>query len=249
MVSVDLGVVEVEFGLFPVAEGAEGLTLILFVAWSLLAVLGLRFAYYAHRNMARTAVDVQATLWVLLRYAGGLAALFGLAGVLEIVTSLSFEGKNGLLLAMALLLALALRQIHRTGTGEAAVLPGSFDRGVRVAFGVTILLYIALVAVTGRTAATATLEGVSAVGFILYGGAYFQAQTANSRLQGTMLDSLLRHLLPVLTFAALVGIVALAVPLGVPLIVVLHVQVVFVIMTATALMTATIKLRQNLATL
>jgi hypothetical protein len=52
-----------------------------------------------------------------------------------------------------------------------------------------------------------------------------------------------------MTFAALVGIVALAVPLGVPLIVVLHVQVVFVIMTATALMTATIKLRQNLATL
>ncbi|MEF8853613.1 MAG: hypothetical protein V5A28_14550 [Haloarculaceae archaeon] len=36
---------------------------------------------------------------------------------------------------------------------------------------------------------------------------------------------------------------------GLPRVVVMHLQVVFVIMTATALMTATIKLRQNLATL
>lgn len=249
MVSVDLGLVEVEFGLFPVAEGAEGLTLILFVAWSLLAVLGVRFAYYAHRNMARTDIEVQATLWVLLRYAGALAALFGIAGVLEVVSSLTFAGKNGLLLAMALLLALSLRQIHRAGTGQAAVLSASLDRGVRLAFAAAVLVYVALVGVTGRTAATATLEGLCAAGFILYGGAYFQAQTAGSRLQGTMLDSLVRHLLPVLAFAALVGIVALAVPFGVAPIVVLHIRVVFVIMTATALMTATIKLRQNLATL
>ena len=64
-----------------------------------------------------------------------------------------------------------------------------------------------------------------------------------------MLDSLLRHLLPVLAFAALVGIVNLAAAVGLDRIIVLHVQVVFVIMTATALMTATIKLRQNLASL
>jgi hypothetical protein len=76
---------------------------------------------------------------------------------------------------------------------------------------------------------------------------YFRSQAADSRLQGTMLDSLLRHLLPVLVFAALVGVVALAIPLGVSRLVVLHVQVVCVIMTATSLMTATIKLRQNLA--
>jgi hypothetical protein len=52
-----------------------------------------------------------------------------------------------------------------------------------------------------------------------------------------------------LTFASLTGIVAFAVPLGVDRLVVLHIQVVFIIMTATSLMTATIKLRQNLATL
>lgn len=249
MSSVDLLLFEVEFGLFPVAEGAEGLTLILFVALSLLATLGLRFAYYAHRNMARTEIAVQRTLWVLLRYVGALAALFGLTGVLEIVSSLTVDGKNGLLLAMALVLALALRQIHRTATGEAELLSESLDRGIRLAFVAAVLLYVGLVAVTGPTTMTATLEGLCALGFVLYGGAYFRTQAASSRLQGTMLDSLLRHLLPVLAFAALVGVVAFAVPLGVAPVVVLHVQTVLIVMTATSLMTATIKLRQNLATL
>jgi hypothetical protein len=78
---------------------------------------------------------------------------------------------------------------------------------------------------------------------------YYREQMAESRVQGTMLDSLLRHLLPVLTFAALVSVVALAIPAGLDRAIVLHVQVVFIIMTATALMTATIKLRQNLASL
>jgi len=103
------------------------------------------------------------------------------------------------------------------------------------------------VAFAGHTAWSAALEGAGALGFVMYGIAYFHDQTAHSRLQGTMLDSLLRHLLPVLTFASLVSIVALAVPFGLERVVVLHVQVVFVIMTATGLMTATIKLRQNLA--
>ena len=64
-----------------------------------------------------------------------------------------------------------------------------------------------------------------------------------------MLDSLLRHLFPVLTFASMASVVALAVPFGLDRAVVLHVQVVFLVMTATALMAATIRLRQNLASL
>jgi len=249
MVRIDALGFEIEFGLFPVAEGAEGLTLVLFIALSLLATLGTRFAYYAHRNMVGTEIDVQQQLWILLRYIGVLAALFGVVGLLEIVSSITVAGKNGLLLGMTLLLALSLRQIFLTATGGAGLLSPPLERGLRVVAVGAVLLYVVLVAVTGHTAVTATIEGVSAVGFILYGGTYFQNHAANSRLQGTMLDSLLRHLLPVLTFAALSGIVALAVPLGVPRIVVLHIQVMFVIMTATSLMTATIKLRQNLATL
>ena len=63
------------------------------------------------------------------------------------------------------------------------------------------------------------------------------------------MDTLLRHLLPVLLFAAMVPLTDLAVLVGLDRVIVLHIQVVFVIMTATTLMTATIKLRQNLASL
>jgi len=60
------------------------------------------------------------------------------------------------------------------------------------------------------------------------------------------LETLLRPLLPVLLFAALISIAELAVFAGLDRVIVLHVQVVLVIMTATTLMTSTIKLRQNL---
>ena len=61
------------------------------------------------------------------------------------------------------------------------------------------------------------------------------------------MDTLLRHLLPVLLFAAMVPALDLSVLVDLDRVVVLHVRVVFVIMTAVTLMTATIKLRQNLA--
>jgi len=246
---IDPLVFQIEFGLDPIAEGAEGLTLILFIAMSLLTVLGVRFTYYAHRNLRQTDIDLQQSLWVLLRYTGVLAALFGLVGILEIVSSLAFASKNALLLAMALVLALAVRQIHITATGGGGLLSGPLEQAIRIGFVAVILAYVGVVAVTGQTALTAVIEGLVAVAAIVYGGSYFRSQTSDSRLQGTLLDSLVRHLLPVLTFASLTGIVAFAVALGVDRLVVMHIQVVFIIMTATSLMTATIKLRQNLATL
>lgn len=246
MVTVDLILVEIEFGLHLIENNAN-LTFIFFLALSLLAILGLRFTYYAHRNMVQTELDVQMPIWLYLRYIGALATIYSLLGLLEIVSSLQFNWKDGLILGMALLLAFALRQIHFTASTGDNLISQSFEQITRAIFVAAVFIYVAVVVITGPTAVTATLLGASALGFALYGGAYFQDQTASSRLQGTMLDSLLRHLLPVLTFASLAGIIALAIPLGVPRVVVLHVQVVFVIMTATALMTATIKLRQNLA--
>jgi len=89
--------------------------------------------------------------------------------------------------------------------------------------------------------------GLSALAFAFSGFSYGRRGTTEALVQGTVVDTLLRHLLPVLLFAALVPALDLAVLVGLDRIVVLHIQVVFVIMTATTLMTATIKLRQNLA--
>lgn len=234
----------VEFGLFEVAENPT-LTFIFFIGLMLLAVLGVRFAYYAHRNVAAAEINGQFPIFRSLRSAGLLAGLYGLVGILDIVSSLELDEKNGLLLGTTLLLALALRQIHATATSSAELTTP--ERTVRGVFAAAVLVYVGVVFLTGQSTVAAAIEGLSGLAFLVYGLIYVHDQTSNARLQGTMLDSLVRHLLSVLTFASMTSIVALAVLFGLDSVVVRHVQVVFLVMTGTALMTATIKLRQNLA--
>lgn len=240
----------VEIGLDNVANNPN-LTFIFFIGLTILTVLGLRFAFYAYRNRVETGIETQLPIWSSLQYIGLLAALYGIAGIVEIVTSLQLPYKSGAMLGMTLLLAFAIRHIHHTATGTdgGARRSAPSERFARVAFVALIVLDVGVLVVSGPSALTATIEGVSAMAFAGYGLVFFHDQTTHSRLQGTMLDSLLRHLLPVLTFAALVSIVSLAIPAGLDRAIVLHVQVVFIIMTATALMGGTIKLRQNLASL
>ncbi|MFT4922017.1 MAG: hypothetical protein ACI8XM_001226 [Haloarculaceae archaeon] len=227
------------------------LTFIFFIGLMTLAVLGLRFAFYAYRNRVETGIEMQRPIWSHLQYIGVLATLYGLAGIVEIVSTLQVPYKSGAMLGMALILALAIRQIHYTATGTNG---GSdrahpFERFARVVFVAVVFFDVVVIFVYGASPLSATIEGIAALVFGAYGLVFFHDQASHSRLQGTMLDSLLRHLLPVLTFAALINVVSIAIPAGLDRVVVLHVQVVFIIMTATALMTATIKLRQNLASL
>ena len=237
----------VEVGLDNVANNPN-LTFILFIGLSLLTVLGLRFAFYAYRNRTETEIGTQVPIWIYLVYIGVFAAIYGLLGILEIVTSLGLPYKSAAMLALTLTLAFAIRQVHLITTssdGEKRAHP--FERVARAAFiGLVFLDLVVLVAV-GVSDLSATLEAMSAIAYTAYGVAFYHNQTTHSRVRGTMLDSLLRHLLPVLSFAALVSIVSLSIPIGLDRVVVLHVQVIFIIMTATALMTGTIKLRQNLA--
>lgn len=233
----------VEFGLYPVA-GSPSLTLVFFPALVLLLVLGLRFAYYAFQNRAKTDLASETSLWSHLQYVGVLAALYGGFGVLEIVSTVRADYKTALMLATVLLMAFAIREIHAMGGGSP---PSPRENALRAAF---VLLVVAH-ALAGQLVAwprlLAGFEGVAALAFLLYGATFYGRQTANTRLRGTVIDSLLRHLLPVLTFAALVNVTALAFAIGVERNVVPHIQVVFIVITASTLMTATIKLRQNLA--
>ncbi|WP_302080687.1 hypothetical protein [Salinibaculum rarum] len=240
----------VSFGLYNI-EGNPNLTFIFFIALTILTVIGLRFAYYAYRNRTATSIGTQVPIWNHLLYAGALTTVFGVAGILEIVSSLQFPYKRVALLGATLWFAFAIRQIHATATsadgGGSRARP--LERVARVAFVVVVVVLAALLVQSGQSTLTAAVESISAIAFLGYGVVFYQGQVSNTRLQGTMLDSLLRHLLPVLMFAALTSIVNLAIPFGLDRIVVLHVEVVFIIMTATALMTGTIKLRQNLASL
>lgn len=235
----------VRFGLYEVANSAS-LTLVYFPALVLLGVLGLRFGYYAYRNRQRTALASQTALWTHLLYAGLLAAIYGGLGVLEIVSSLRTSYRSALMLATVLLLAFAVREVHAMGTGGE---PETHEMLLRGAFVLVVLGHVLAGLVVDRPRFLAGLEGVAALAFLAYGAMYYYRQITNTRLQGTVVDSLVRHLLPVLAFSALVSVTSLAFALGVDRNVVPHVQVVFIIMTASTLMTATIKLRQNLATL
>ena len=230
-------------GLDP-ATNNPNLTFIFFLAVVLLAVLGLRFAAYAYMNRLQTDIEGQAPIWRQLAYAGLLSVGYGVLGIGRVVTGSEVAWTGAVMLGVTLLLAFSIRQIHFTARESRATRVELF---ARAAFLATVLVVGLLQFAYGPDPYVAAAEGVAALVFVGYGFAFYHDQTSSARLRGTMIDSLLRHLLPVLTFAALVSIVNIAQPVGLDRIVVLHVQVVFVVMVATSLMTATIKLRQNLA--
>lgn len=238
----------VDFGVHLV-EGDATLTFITFLGVSLLAALGLRFSYYANQNMRQSRISSQRRIWGYLQFIGALGAVYAMIWILEIVSSIRIGPKNAVWLAMIFFLVLSLRQISVTAAGDIGSNLLQIDQAVRLGLIAGIALHVVLSLLFGESALSAVVQGITGIGFLAYGVVYFRRQVASTRLQGTMLDSLVRHLLPVLTFGALVSIVALAIPLGTNRTIVLHVQLVFLIMTATALMTATIKLRQNLASL
>jgi len=241
---------EVEFGLYLLADNPN-LTFIVFIGLVLLTVIAARFGAYAYLNMHATGVDAQRVLWEYLLYVGLIAALYGVVGVLEIVSSIRTPYRTGLMLAVVLLLALAVREIYFNAALSTTDTDDAFAgrRLVEVAFVGVVAAVVFGVALVGLRPALLALQGVGALAFAGYGFWFGRKQTAAAMVQGTMIDSLLRHLLPVLAFATLVPAVDLATVAGLDRVVVMHVQIVFVIMTATALMTATIKLRQNLASL
>jgi hypothetical protein len=242
---------DVEFGLHLI-EGDPNLTFIVFVGTVLLVVIAARFGAYAYMNVRESTSD-QRVLWEYLFFVGVVTTLYGLVSVLEVVSSVRTRFKGGVMLAAVLLLALALREIYynaalsTSGEGRTGQFRGR--QGLELAFVGCVAVVIFGTALLGLTDALLALQGVGALAFACYGFWFGRRQTGETMVQGTMIDSLLRHLLPVMAFATLVPAVDLATVAGLPRVIVVHVQVVFVIMTATALMTATIKLRQNLASL
>lgn len=91
------------------------------------------------------------------------------------------------------------------------------------------------------------LEGITTAIFILYGFNYGNKTISNSIIKGTGLDTQTRNLLPILLFSGLILVINLGVFIGLNTQTILQIQLIFLIMTATSLMTATIKLRQNIS--
>jgi hypothetical protein len=232
----------------PFAPNNPNLTFIFFIALTLLLVLGLRFTYYAYRNRRRSELTAHHRLWEYLVLVGLLAVGFAVLGLVEVLTVYTLPFKMAFLLAHVFVLSVTLRALYRSVVPTGADSTDSERRLTRAAVAGVAVVFVGL-ALVGRHPLLVGLFGASALAFALTGVSYGRRGAAEARVQGTVVDTLLRHLLPVLLFAAMVPATDLAVLVGLDRVVVLHIQVVFVIMTATTLMTATIKLRQNLASL
>jgi len=241
---------DVTLGLDLIADNPD-LTFIFFIAFVLQAMISIRFAYYAERNRRTSDVAGQNAIWGVLLWVGITGGAFALLGIIDIVSSIQTDYRNGVMVAHVALLAMALRSLRDNAVPDAGR-GGGLDRAtltrwLGLAGTLAALAVVLATAAMGPGPNVFAVESITAIAFATVGVAAGLQATAESRVQGTVIDTLLRHLLPVLLFAAFVPMVTLAVLGGLPLEIVLHVQVVFVIMTATALMTATIKLRQNLA--
>jgi hypothetical protein len=242
---------DVEIALQEIA-GNPNLTFIYFIGFVLIGVLGVRFCVYALWNRRASDLPSQASIWTYLAFVGGAAAIYGIVGIVEIVIADIPSVRNGVFLGFVLLLALTMRLIARQGSVSESdrATTGSVVRSPLVAvFALLVAGAIAAEAIGVADQPVLALEGVGAIAFATYGYWHGRTQLSRSMVQGTMLDTLLRHLLPVLAFSTFVPAIALVTLFGIEQVIVLHVQVVFVIMAATALMTANIKLRQNLARL
>ncbi|WP_254274097.1 hypothetical protein [Haloarcula marina] len=233
----------------PFAPNNPNLTFIFFIALTLLIVLGLRFTFYAYLNRRASDLVAEHRLWDYLAVVGLLAVGFAVLGLVEILTTFVLPFKSALLLATVFLLAVTMRVLYRSVVPATSDGSGRTERVLSRAAVVAVVVVFLGMASVGRHPLLVAVMGGSALTFAVAGFSFGRRGAAETRVQGTVIDTLLRHLLPVLLFAAMVPAVDLAVLVGLDRVVVLHTQVVFVIMTATTLMTATIKLRQNLASL
>ena len=236
---------EISVGL-PFAPNNPNLTFIFFIALTLLTMLSLRFSYYAYRNRQESDLVDEHRLWESLVVVGLFAVGYAILGLVEILTTYLLPFKSGLLLGHVFVLAVTMRVLYRSVAPATAT---RYERPLTLAAVVAVGTVILGTALVGRHPALLAVMGTTALAFAAAGFSFGRRGAGATRVQGTVIDTLLRHLLPVLLFSAMVPALDLAALGGLDRVVVLHIQVVFVIMTATALMTATIKLRQNLATL
>ncbi|MFB6121491.1 MAG: hypothetical protein ABEJ68_10290 [Halobacteriaceae archaeon] len=230
------------------ADADAGLRLIFLVGFCLLGAVGARFAVYAALNY-RTAIETQRVLWEYLTFAGAVAALTGVVGIVDLAVGPTGV-RGGVALTLLLLLGLTVREIHYVGAVSASErrrAAGLTDprRLTEVGF---VGVAVAVVALGGFGVGSATLRGVEAAAAVLFGGygaAFAVRYLRHVRTPGTMLDAVLRHLFPVLAFTALFVAIDAAALVGVSDTTTGALRATLLVMTATALMTATVEVHAN----
>ncbi|WP_458186743.1 hypothetical protein [Haladaptatus sp. NG-WS-4] len=193
----------------------------------------------------------QRPFWYYLVSIGFTGVLYGVLGVVATLSTSRWPVALGhmVLLFCTVFLAFAMRELYY----NSALAPPPDDRRISLAglrrvelgFVGIILLELLVVLVIGQGSVVAFVKGVGSISFAVYGVVF--GERLESLTQGTSVDTLRRHLLPVLVSAGLLGFADLGVYVGFGPLVVESVESVFVVMIGAFLLTATIRLQQNVS--
>jgi|GEM_PF-1670566 len=226
-----------------------GTTVVTLVGAAMIGVLSARLSVLAARIRAN-APRAQVALWEYFGFAGLAGTLYGGLLLAGSVLEVHLPFLEGVLLAFTVLVALALREAHFNATLSNAELDRLGQYRVRRGLEATFVLGVVIVVagpVVSDAAAFTVLAGVTAFAVVVY-GLYYQVQRSrSSATRGTLIDTMVRQSVPVLVFAG-GAVIAPVLALGpTSETVAQSVSAVFVVVTATALMTVTIKLSQHLS--
>ena len=219
-----------------------------FLGSVLVATSAVVFGYYALRNLRLSRLESQEPFWRYLALAGAAAAVYGLLGAAAVVVrsrALTAFG-HGALLFCIVFLAFSMREVYY----NSALAPPADEgvslatlRRVEAAFVVVIVVEWLVVLLIDQLGVALLVKGLGSVAFASYGVLFGEKLEAMGR--GTTLDTLRRHLLPVLVCLGVLGLADLAVYVGVESLVVEAFESVFVVLVAGFFLTATIRLQQN----
>lgn len=226
---------------------ADGLLVVALIAAVLLTVVSLRIALLAVQIRGR-GTSQQHSLWEYYIIAGTIAAIYGGLTAVGIVGGQRLIVLDGLLLGVVVAVALTMRAAYDTtsGGGPASATQLRLRRGVELIF---VLFVVAAAFGPAVDADLATLlTAIAAVLAVGYGLTYQRRRVLESATRGTLVDSLLRLTVPVLVFAAgalVVGAVELA-GVAIDASVTMALESVFVLLTASAMLSVTTKLGSHL---
>ncbi len=207
------------------------------------------FGYYAVLNLRLNRLESQQPFWRYLALVGATAGLYGVFGVAATVVdsrALTAFGHGALLLCIVFL-AFSMREVYYGSAMTPSPDERRFSlatlRRLELAFvGIIVIEWIAVL-VIDQSAVVRIVKGLGSVAFATYGVVFAEKLEAMAR--GTSLDTLRRHLVPVLVSLGVLGVADLGVTVGVDPVTVQAVENVFVVLVAGFFVTATIRLQQN----
>lgn len=231
------------------ATGTASHSVTAFVGYVLVTIASVTLSVYAVRNKQHGRLEDCDTFLRYLFLAGGAGAIFGAAGALTVARPVwpTLAIRVGAQLSLIMFLAFALRDVatrspHGPSGAEAAVPRGI--RRVEFLFVGIILLETMAVATLGRAPVIQVIVGAGSLVFAVYG--IWFGERVESLMRGTTLDTLARHLIPVLIAAGFYGLANLADVLGADPVLARSAANVFVILLAAFLASSVIRLQQNI---